>query len=129
MRAVATRHRGAARDHMGSRVEADRVPRATQGMKSHVKPAEAPATSRGAPPAWSPDAANSVTAAPSRTAAGTTSRREPLRRLGAALEVVAFWALILFYIWRVEPAASLATRVAWLVGLGLMPLASIVLHR
>src|SRR5262252_5106620 len=129
MSAVAARHLKAARDHMWSRVERGRVPRTTQGMKSHAKQAEAPATSSGAPPAWSPDAANSVTATPSRSAARTTSRGEPLPRLAAALEALAFWALILFYMWRVEPAASPVTRMAWLVGLGLMPLVSIVLHR
>lgn len=51
-----------------------------------------------------------------------------MRSFGPAAEALGFWALVIVFEWWIEPTAGLLVRMALLVLLGLVPVASIVLH-
>ena len=70
-----------------------------------------------------------MTAAAPHAAAAIPSRFQPVRSFGRAAEALGFWALILVYEWWIEPVAGLPMQRVCLLLLGLVPIASLYLHR
>ena len=74
-----------------------------------------------------PSAIQNVNRCAQQTEALETARGATLT-WGAAVEAIGFWALILVYMWWIEPVAPLVVRLASLLLLGLVPVTSVLLH-